>query len=100
MANKTISSWLAKEFHGEETLSGASKMVFCEQEGKTLFGGVAIPNISKETDGDWHMAVGSLIFVPMKILDWAEGKCGWGLEDFIAGDGLAGYNWKEKKNGK
>ncbi|HEC62441.1 MAG TPA: hypothetical protein ENI27_09370 [bacterium] len=93
---RTISPAIAKMTHGDKALCGASRMVFCEHEGKTLFGGIAAPNISKETDGNWHMAVGSLIFVPLKTLVWAQDECGWSLEDFITGDGLQAYNWKEK----
>lgn len=96
MSEKTISSYLAKMTFGEKTLCGASKMVFAEHEGKTLYGGVAIPNISPETDGNWHMAAGSLIFVPLKTFIWANGICGWSLEDLITANGLETYHWKEK----
>ena len=94
MSEKTINPFLAKMTYGEETLCGAAKMVFSEHEGKTLFGGVAVPNVSSETDGNWHMAAGSLIFVPLQTFVWGEGMCGWTLEDLVC-HGLESHNWKD-----
>ncbi len=95
MSEKTIVPYLAKMTYGEHTLCGASKMVFSEHKGKTLYGGVAIPNISLETDEKWHMAVGSLIFVPIKTFVAIKNIEGWSLEDLVCQDGLEQYNWKE-----
>ena len=93
---RTIHPKLAKLQFGDNTLCGASKMVFCEHDKKTLFGGVAVPNISKETDEEWHMAIGSLIFVPLKTYNWKEDMyCGWTIEDIIH-SGLDSEYWEEK----
>ena len=92
---RTITPEMAKGVFGENTLCGASKMLFCEHEKATLFGGNAIPNISTETDGNWHMVVGSLIFVPLKSFVWKQGVCGWSIEDLLAG-GFGMEYWKEK----
>lgn len=95
MSKRTINPEIARMTFGKETLCGTSKMVFCEHDGKTLYGGVAIPNLTKTKH--WNMAVGSLIFVPLKTFVWAEGDglCGWSIEDLIE-HGLAQENWKEK----
>lgn len=93
MAETTINPIIARMTFGEKTLCGTSKMVFCEHDGKTLYGGLATPNLTKTKN--WHMAVGSLIFVPLKTFVWANGLCGWTIEDLIS-HGLAQYNWKEQ----
>jgi hypothetical protein len=95
MTERTITPFIAKMTFGEKTLCGASKMVFCEHPGRTVFGGIAMPNISSITDGNWHMGVGSLIFVPQKILSWKDGLCGWSIEDLMR-EGLTVENWKEE----
>lgn len=93
MIERTISPLIAKMTFGGNTLCGNAKMVFCEHPQQTLFGGVAMPNISTKKD-NWYMAVGSLIFVPLKILTWKDGMCGWELSDLITG-GMNIENWKE-----
>jgi hypothetical protein len=95
-SDRTISSFVAKMTFGERTLCGNSKMVFCEHPGRTLFGGVGMPNISNIADGNWHMAIGSLIFVPLRVLSWKKGICGWKLEDLLR-EGLVPELWKEPK---
>ena len=89
----TFNPTIIKEIFGEDTLVGASKMVFCEHPRQTLFGGHAKPNITN-TNGEWRMAVGSLIFVPLKTLVWADGMCGWSIEDILR-DGMEKDLWKE-----
>ena len=93
---RTISPSISKMMFGDDVLAGAAKMVFCEHPKQTLFGGHAKPNISK-TDGEWHMAVGSLIFVPLKVFEWSHTEvCGYSIEDLLR-DGMKMHYWKEKE---
>ena len=71
-------------------------MVFTEHKGKTLYGGVATPNLTKIKDGQWHMAAGSLIFVPLKSFIANETIQGWSLEDLVCNGGLDHNNWTEE----
>lgn len=100
--DRTISPIIARELFGERTLCGAAKLIFAEhparaeQPSHTVFGGVTIQNISNETDGNWHMAIGSLIYVPIKEFIWKAGNCGNSLEELICDGGLSMDYWREK----
>ncbi|OEU68465.1 MAG: hypothetical protein BBJ57_07245 [Desulfobacterales bacterium PC51MH44] len=96
MSDRTILPKIAKGIFGEKTFCGASKMAFTEHDSQTLFGGIAMPNISTESDGNWHMAIGSLIFVPLKVFVDGGRLDGWTLEDIIVNNGFEQANWKEK----
>lgn len=93
---------IAKELVGDnDAVVGAVKFLSCEHKDKTLFGGLSNRNmgdISKD-DGGWHMAVGTLIFIPCKKFVWdneTHGKCGWSIEDLLR-QGLHPKFWKEQK---
>lgn len=97
MKKETVSPEMARLLVGDESaMVGSGKIVFCEQAEKTLFGGVVLPNISKITDGNWHMSVGTLIWVPLRNYVWADGICRWSIEDLIC-RGLTEQNWSEAK---
>ncbi len=89
----------------EDALTSPSKIVFHHnnETGLTLFGGRAAVRLSDKIDDQaWHLAEGTLIFVPRKICNWksdSQGNdrlCGWTLEDLVI-DGLSDYNWEERK---
>ena len=92
----------------EDALTSPARMVFChnDETGVTLFGGRAVIGLSdKIKDQEWHLAEGTMIFVPRKIFDWkrdSQGNdriCGWTLEDLVIDrDGLSDYNWEDRKN--
>ena len=96
MRERTISPELARMLVGDDdALVGAGKIVFSEHEGKTLFGGLAKPNISDPSYGDWKMSVGTLIWVPCEIyIPSNPDGMGWDLSDIITQGGLEPNYWK------
>ena len=108
MTRNPIQPYLAKQLVGDkDALTGHGRIIFCQDDEKnsTLLGGRMMGKIGAGVvfDQNWHMAEGTLIFVPYKIFDWSKqhsGKdaiCGWQLQDFFENDGLQQHNWKVVK---
>jgi len=99
MRDTTMPPALVQMLIGDpDVLVGAGKMVFCEHEGKTLFGGVVKPNIGNPEYGGWKMATGTLIWVPCEV--YIENKDifgGWELSDIITQGGLDPKYWNVEK---
>lgn len=74
MREQLIPPYLARMLVADEdTLSAPSKIVFHHnnETGLTLFGGRAAARLSdKIDDQEWHLAEGTLIFIPRKICNW------------------------------
>lgn len=108
MTENPIPAYLAKQLVGDEdALTGVGRIVFCQDDEKnsTLLGGRMLGKIgaSAINDQEWHMAEGTLIFVPRKIFDWSNQYggndviCGWELQGFFENDGFQEHNWKVSK---
>ena len=94
MRQHTIAPEFARELVGApDALVGAAKFLWTEHEGKTLFAGVTQGNLTQE--GNWNLSVGTLIWVPCQDFVWADGLCGWSVEDLIV-SGLHPRNWRSK----
>ena len=100
MTRNPIQPYLAKQLVGDkDALTGQGRIVFCQDDEKnsTLLGGRMMGKIGAGVvfDQNWHMAEGTLIFVPYKIFTWADSAiCGWDLQYFFENDGLQQHHWK------
>ena len=100
MTRNPIQPYLAKQLVGDkDALTGQGRIVFCQDDEKnsTLLGGRMMGKIGAGVvfDQNWHMAEGTLSFVPYKIFNWADSaSCGWDLQSFFENDGLQQHNWK------
>ena len=94
MRENTISPEIGRQLVGDDdALVSAAKLIRCEHDGKTLFGGLTKGNLTK--DKDWTLSIGTLIWVPCKDFGWEQDMCGWTIEDLLR-DGLHPKYWKPK----
>ena len=94
MREFTIAPEIARELVGDpNALTAAAKFIWCEHKGKTLFAGLTKGNLTQE--GNWNLSLGTLIWVPCQDFVWADGLCGWTVEDLLR-SGLHPNNWRPK----
>lgn len=92
---RTMGIEMARMLVGDpDAIVGSAKMIFCDHEDSSIFGGISLDLLSKEHK-NWEMAVGTLIFVPIKRFISIDDNCGWSIEDHLA-HGMEMRYWEEK----
>lgn len=94
----TMSPEIARMMLGEDILVGGGKIVYCDHNKNSIFGGISLDKF--KSGGNWEMAAGTLIFVPLKKFSWRDKEgCGWDMCDILTQGGLHPQYWKEKTSG-
>lgn len=93
--NRTMAPELVRMALGaDDALVGAGKIVFCDHDKNSIYGGVSLDKL--DGSGNWEMAMGTMIFVPIRRFVALPSVGGWDLCDILTDGGLHPEHWKDK----
>lgn len=84
MRDTLIPPELAKQLVADDdALVGTGKIIHCNHGNKSLVGGILREQLGDASNQDWVMSFATMIIIPCRTFRWANGQCGWTIEDIL-----------------